>query len=320
MKAIQIENTGDPDVMQYADVPTPEPGDGMARVRVEAIGVNFIDIYKRKGQYKMPLPFTPGEECAGVVDAIGPGVTEVRVGDRVGSAFAPGAYAEFAIVPANKLVPLPPIVSAKDAAAILLQGMTAHYLTHDTYPINPGDTVLIHAAAGGTGALAVQMAKLRGARVFGTTSTPDKAAIAKQAGADEVFLYDTFEAEVKQATGGNGVHAVYDSVGKDTFDRSLNCLRPRGMMVLFGQASGPVPPFELQTLNAKGSLYVTRPSLGAYILTREALLARAGAVLDMVAKHQINVRVDSEYALNDAPAAHVALASRGTTGKILLIP
>ncbi len=320
MKAIQIENNGDPDVMTLRDVPTPEPGEGMVRIKVGAIGVNFIDIYKRSGQYKVQLPFTLGEECAGVVDAIGTGVSEFKVGDRAASAFAPGAYAEYAIVPANKLVPLPDDVSAKDAAAILLQGMTAHYLTHDTYPIEAGNTVLVHAAAGGTGMLAVQMAKLRGARVIGTTSTEAKAQLARDAGADEVFMYDSVDADVKRATGGRGVDAVYDSVGKDTFDRSLNCLRPRGTMVLFGQASGAVPPFDLQILNAKGSLYITRPSLGAYIQTRDDLLNRASAVLGMVASGKIKVKVDREFALKDAPDAHRALASRGTSGKILLIP
>lgn len=320
MKAIQIQTTGDPDVMKIADVAVPELGEGMLRIKVEAIGVNYIDIYKRSGQYKIPLPFIPGEECAGIVDAVADGVTEFQVGDRVASAFTPGAYAEYAVAPANKVVPLPPGASAKDAAALMLQGMTAHYLTHDTFPIRPGHTVLIHAAAGGTGMLAVQMAKQLGARVFGTTSTAEKAKRVRDAGADEVFTYDTFDSEVKSATGGRGVDAVYDSVGKDTFDRSLNCLRPRGYMVLFGQSSGAVPPFDPQILNARGSLFLTRPSLGAYIATRAELLNRAGDVLENVASGKISLRIDREFALKDAPEAHRLLASRGTSGKILLIP
>lgn len=320
MKAIQIQTNGDPDVMQLHDVPIPEPGEGQVRIKVEAIGVNFIDIYKRNGQYKVPMPFVVGEECAGMVDAVGAGVSEFKVGDRVASAFTPGAYAEYALTAANKLVPLPSGASSKQAAALMLQGMTAHYLTHSTFAIKPGDTVLIHAAAGGTGALTVQMAKLRGARVIGTTSTEAKAKVARDAGADEVYRYETFESEVKRLTGGKGVDVVYDSVGKDTFERSLNCLRPRGMMVLFGQASGAVPLFDLQVLNAKGSLFITRPALGAYIQTRDELLSRANDVLGWVASGKLSMRIEREFALKDAPEAHRALASRGTTGKILLIP
>ena len=320
MKAIQIQTNGDPDVMQLRDVPTPEPGEGQVRVKVEASGVNFIDIYKRSGQYKVPLPFVLGEECAGVVDAVGAGVTEFKVGDRVAVAFTSGAYAEHVLASADKLVALPDGASSKQAAALMLQGMTAHYLTHSTFAVKPGDTVLIHAAAGGTGALAVQMAKLRGARVIGTTSTEAKSQVAREAGADEVFGYDNFDSEVKRVTGGKGVDVVYDSVGKDTFDRSLNCLRPRGMLVLFGQASGAVPLFDLQILNAKGSLFITRPSLYAYILTRDELLGRANDVLGWVASGKLTMRIDREFALKDAPEAHRALAGRGTTGKVLLIP
>jgi len=320
MKAIQIQTHGDPDVMTVHDVTRPEPGVGQVRIKVDASGVNFIDIYKRTGLYKVQLPLVLGEECAGTVDAVGSGVSGFKVGDRVASAFSSGAYAEYAIAAADKLVPLPAGVSTKQAAALLLQGMTAHYLVHSTFPTRSGHTMLIHAAAGGTGALAVQMAKQRGARVFGTTSTADKAKVARDAGADAVLDYANFESEVKRLTDGQGVDVVYDSVGKDTFDRSLNCLRPRGLLVLFGQASGAVPPFELQTLNAKGSLYVTRPSLGAYIQTREELLSRADDVLGWVAAGKLTLRIEREFALKDAPAAHRALASRGTTGKILLIP
>lgn len=320
MKAIRIHETGEPEVMRVEDIPLPEPGPGQVRLRVAAAGLNFIDIYQRSGAYKLPLPFTPGQEAAGTVEALGPDVTDFAIGDRVAYAFVLGAYAEFAIVPAEKLVPVPASVDDQTAAAVMLQGMTAHYLTTDTFPIKPGDTVVVHAAAGGTGQLVVQMAKLRGARVLATASTPEKQALARGLGADEVFGYEDFVEGVKAATGGKGADAVYDSVGKDTFENSLLCLRPRGFMVLFGQASGAVPPVDLQLLNARGSLYVTRPSLGHYLQTREELLRRAGDCFTWLAEGALHVRVDRAFPLAEAPAAHRALAGRGALGKVLLLP
>jgi NADPH2:quinone reductase len=322
MKAIRVHEYGGPEALRYEDVERPEPGRGEALVRVEAIGVNFIDVYRRTGQYPGSPPFTPGEEAAGVVEALGPDVEELRVGDRVAYSMVQGAYADYVVVPAAKLVKLPEGLDSRQAAALMLQGMTAHYLTHSTYPIQPGDTVLVHAAAGGAGLLTVQLAKRRGARVFGTVSTEAKAELARAAGADEVILYtqSDFEAEVKRLTDGRGLHAVYDSVGKTTFDKSLNCLRPRGYMVLFGQSSGAVPPVNPQILNVKGSLFLTRPTLGHYIATREELLWRAGDVLGWVASGELKVRVDSEFALAEATEAHRRLESRATSGKLLLIP
>ena len=319
MKAIVIHQTGGLDVLHLEDVPTPAPKPGMVRVKIEAIGLNFIDIYHRSGQYKLPLPTTIGQEAAGVVDAVGEGVTEFKVGDRVAYGFTLGSYAEYAVVPADKLVPVPDHLSSDLAAALMLQGMTAHYLATSTFPIQPGQTVLVHAAAGGTGQLLVQMAKMRGARVLATCSA-SKADIAKAAGADEVLSYDGFDEAVKALTGGKGVDAVYDSVGKDTFERSLNSLKPRGYIVLFGQASGPVGPIDPQVLNAKGSLFLTRPSLGAYVLTREELLARANDVLGWAADGRLKVGIDRTFALADAGAAHEALASRATQGKVILKP
>ncbi|MBL8156965.1 MAG: quinone oxidoreductase [Anaerolineae bacterium] len=320
MKRIQFDDYGEPDVMHLADAPIPEPGPGQARVKVEAIGVNFIDIYQRSGLYRVGLPFTPGQEAAGTVDALGEGVDQVKVGDGVAYSFVPGAYAEYAVVPAEKLVPVPQGVPSRAAAALMLQGMTAHYLSTDTFPLQSGQTVLIHAAAGGTGQLLVQMAKRRGARVFGTVSTPEKAQLARDSGADEVFLYGDFDTECKRLTNGHGVDVVYDSVGKDTFDRSLQCLRPRGMMVLFGQSSGPVAPFDPQILNARGSLFLTRPSLGHYMLTRDELLNRAWDIFEWAVNGQLNVRIDREFPLGQAADAHRALSSRATMGKVLLIP
>lgn len=320
MKAVRVHETGDPSVMRLDDVPIPEPGAGQVRVKIQASGINFIDIYQRSGQYKLQLPLTLGQEAAGTVDAVGEGVTDFKVGDHAAFGFTQGAYAEYAVVPADKLVPVPDGVDLRVAAAALTQGMTAHYLTHDTFPIQPGQTVVVHAAAGGTGLLLVQAAKLRGARVIGTVSTEQKAVLAREAGADTVFLYPDFEAGVKELTGGKGVDAVYDSVGKDTFDRSLNILRPRGYMVLFGQASGAVPPFDPQILNAKGSLFFTRPSLGAYIGTREELRRRASDLFGWIKDGKVKVRIDREYPLAEAGAGHEALAGRGTTGKVLLIP
>ncbi len=320
MKQIRIYEQGEANVMRYEDAALPDVPPGSVRVRVEAIGVNMIDLYQRSGQYKMGLPFTPGQEAAGIVDAVGEGVTEFHSGDRVAYAFVLGAYAEFVIAPVEKLVRLPLDVPARIAAALMLQGMTAHYLITDTFPVSSGDVVLVHAAAGGTGQLLVQIAKLKGARVLAAVSTEQKAALARAAGADTVALYDDFEAMVKAETGGRGVDVVYDSVGKDTFERSLNCLRPRGMLVLFGQSSGAVAPFDPQILNAKGSLFLTRPSLGHYLLTREELLHRARDLFEWVEDGQLQVRIDREYRLAQVAEAHRALASRATTGKIVLIP
>ena len=322
MKAIQVQAHGGQDVLRFEDVPDPKPQAGQALVKLHAIGVNFIDVYHRTGLYKLPLPFTPGMEGSGVVEAIGADVTEVQPGDRVAYAMAIGAYAERALVPSWQLVKLPADVDFSSAAAAMLQGMTAHYLTHSTYAIQRGDTILLHAAAGGAGLLIVQMAKHRGARVIGTVSTEEKARLARSAGVDEVILYTQtdFEAEVKRLTGGKGLPVVYDSVGKTTYEKSLNCLRPRGMLVLFGQSSGPVPPLDPAILAAKGSLYLTRPSLGHYSATREELLSRAGDVLDWVANGRLKLRVEKTMALSDAADAHRELESRRTTGKLLLIP
>lgn len=322
MKAVRVHEHGEPEVLRYEDVADPEPGDGEALVRLEAVGVNFIDTYRRTGAYPMATPFIPGEEAAGVVEAVGAGVTEVRPGDRVAYSSVVGAYAQRAVVPAARLVPVPPALDSKQAAAALLQGMTAHYLTHSTYPLKPGDLALVHAAAGATGLLLVQIVKRLGARVFGTCSTAEKAQLARHAGADEVILYTEvdFEAEVKRLTGGRGVDVVYDSVGKTTFDQSLSCLRPRGYMVLFGQSSGAVPPLNPQTLNAKGSLFLTRPTLGHYIASREELQWRAGDVFGWAASGELRVRIDSEYPLAEAAEAHRRLQGRGAAGKILLIP
>lgn len=322
MKIIRVHEYGGPEIMRLEDAPIPEPGTGMVRVKIEAIGLNFIDIYQRSGLYRPTLPFTPGQEAAGTVDAVGAGVTEFAVGDRVGYGFTPGAYAEYALVPVEKLIPIPNEVDTRTAAAILLQGMTAHYLSHDTFPLERTHTALIHAAAGGTGQLLVQIAKIRGARVIGTVSTPEKAATARRAGADEVIIYteQDFEAETKRLTEGRGVDVVYDSVGKDTFDKSLNCLRPRGYMVLFGQSSGPVPPIDPQILNPKGSLFLTRPSLGHYLLTREEMLRRASDLFRWVSQGELHVMIDRTYPLAEAAEAHRALDGRLTQGKVLLIP
>ena len=299
------------------------PGTGQARVRIAAAGVNFIDIYVRSGQYPAPLPLTLGQEAAGVVDAVGPEVGEVRVGDRVAYAPQPGgAYAEAAVVPAARLVPVPEGVDLPVAAATMLQGMTAHYLSHSTYPIQAGDTVLIHAAAGGVGGLLVQLAKRRGARVIGTVSSEEKAREARAAGADAVILYTQtdFAAETRRLTGGEGVHAVYDSVGKDTFAGSLDSLRVRGMLVLYGQSSGAVAPLDPQVLNAKGSLFLTRPTLGHYVAERGELLQRAGDLFGWIAAGELQVRIAATFPLAEAAQAQTYLASRQAKGKVLLIP
>jgi NADPH2:quinone reductase len=322
MKAVALREVGGPEVLEYDTHPVPEPGAGEVRIKIEAAGVNFIDVYQRAGLYKLALPQVLGMEAAGVVDAISPGVTDLQVGDRVAYAMQLGAYAEVAIVPAQKLVPVPDSLDLRQAAAVMLQGMTAHYLSHSTYPIQAGDTVLIHAAAGGVGQLLVQMAKRRGARVIGTASTEEKADLAREAGADHVILYarTDFEAEVKRLTDGQGVEVVYDSVGQTTFDQSLNCLKRRGSMVLFGQSSGPVPPFNIGMLAARGSLFLTRPSLGDYIAERSELLQRAGKLFAWMAAGQLKVRIDRVFSLRDAAKAHRYLEGRKTKGKVLLVP
>jgi NADPH2:quinone reductase len=320
MKAIQVRQTGGPEVLESVDVERPANAGKQALVRLEAVGVNFIDVYHRTGLYKLPLPFIPGSEGAGVVEVVGEGVTRVRAGDRVAYAMVPGAYAEYAAVPEEKLVVLPAGIDTKTAAAAMLQGMTAHYLAVSTFPLRDGHTVLVHAAAGGVGALLVQMAKQRGARVFGTASTKHLG-IARDAGADAVIDYTTtdFEDEVMRATDGRGVDVVYDSVGKTTFDKSLAVLARRGMLVLFGQSSGPVPPLDPARL-AKNSLFFTRPSLTAYSATYDELNWRAGELFGWIASGMLRVRIDREVPLRDAAAAHRALEARQTTGKVLLVP
>ena len=307
--------------MQLVEVPKPQPGPKQALVRIAASGVNFIDVYFRIGLYKSDMPIALGMEAAGTVEAVGPEVTEVALGDRVAYAMARGSYAEYAVVPAVHLVKIPGHLDFATAAAAMLQGMTAHYLTHSTYALKSGDTCLVHAAAGGAGGLTVQMAKMLGARVFGTVSTAEKAAIAREHGVDEAILYtqQDFEAEVKRLTGGRGVDVVYDSVGKTTFEKSLNSLCARGTLALFGQSSGPVPPFDPTILNAKGSLFLTRPSLGHYVATRDELLWRAGDVLQWLDTGKLKLRIDRTYPLAEAAAAHRDLESRKTAGKLLLI-
>jgi NADPH2:quinone reductase len=322
MKTIHVKEPGGPEKMQVVEVPTPQPGPKQALVRMASIGVNFIDVYFRMGRYKADLPIVLGNEGAGTVESVGPGVTEVAVGDRVAWAMSRGSYAEYAVVPSAMLVKLPDGIDFQSAAAAMLQGMTAHYLVYSTYPLKSGETCLVHAAAGGAGGLIVQMAKMLGARVFGTVSTEEKARIAREAGTDEAILYtqQDFEAEVKRLTAGRGVDGVYDSVAQTTFEKSLNSLRPRGMLALFGQSSGPVPPFDPNILNGKGSLFLTRPSLGHYLLTREELLWRAGDVLNWVASGKLKLRIDRTYPLAEAAAAHRDLEGRKTAGKLLLIP
>jgi NADPH2:quinone reductase len=323
MKAIVVNEHGGPEVLSYEDVPDPEPGPGEARVRLAAAGVNFIDIYQRTGLYPVEPPFVLGQEGAGEVDAVGESVENISVGDHVAFASVMGAYAEYVVAPAERLVPVNvTLVEARLAAAAMLQGMTAHYLTHSTFPLEEGQTALVHAAAGGVGLLLCQMAKLRGATVIGTAGTEEKAQLAKDAGADEVIVYteQDFVEETRRLTGGEGVHVAYDSVGKDTFDGSLDCLRPRGYMVLFGASSGPVPPFDLQILNRKGGLFVTRPALAHYTATREELLWRAESVLSWIGNNTLEVRIGNTYPLSEAAQAHRDLEGRTTTGKLILIP
>ena len=322
MKAIRVHTPGGPETLRHEDVPELSPKPGEAIVKIDAAGLNYIDVYFRTGAYKSETPFTPGMEAGGTVTAVGPNVAEVKIGDKVAYTGVPGAYAEYAAVPAAKLVTLPSGVSTKQGGAAMLQGMTAHYLACSTYPLKPGDTCLVHAAAGGVGLLLCQIARMRGARVIGTVSTQDKAKLAREAGADEVILYASqdFEAEVKRITGGKLCQVVYDAVGKTTFDKSLNCVAPRGLLALYGAASGPVPLFELQTLSAKGSLFITRPSLNSYTATREELQQRAGEVLGWIREGKLKVRTEFEFPLKDAAEAHRALEGRKTTGKVLLIP
>ena len=322
MKAIRIHAPGGPEALQYDDVAEPTPSAGQAVVKLAAAGVNYIDVYFRTGAYKAPLPLIIGLEGAGTVSAVGQGVTDVKAGDTVAWTGVPGAYAQMAAVPADRLVKLPAGVAAKDGAAAMLQGMTAHYLVKSSYPLKKGDTCLVHAAAGGMGLLLCQMGKMLGATVIGTVSTEEKATLAKGAGADYVILYSKqdFEPEVKRITGGRGVDVVYDGVGVTTFDKSLHCLRPRGFMILFGAASGPVPPLDLQIINQRGSLFVQRPSLNHHIATREELVQRAGEVLGWIRDGKIKLRVEHQFPLAQAADAHRALEGRKTTGKILLIP
>jgi len=322
MKAIMVREYGGPEVLRLEERPSPEPGPGQALVEVAAVGVNFVEIYHRRGVYKTQLPFSPGGEGAGRVAAIGPGVTEVSPRDRVTWMSGTGSYATHAAIPAEKLVPLPAAVSFEQGAAVMVQGVTAHVLTHETYRLKPGDTCLVHAAAGGAGLMLCQMAKMCGARVIGTVSSGAKAKLARDAGADEVIIYteQDFEPEVLRLTAGKGVNVVYDSVGKDTFDGSLNSLAPLGFMVLFGQSSGFPPPFDIQRLAGMRSLFLTRPSVFAYVTSRELLLHHAQIVLDLVVAGRLKVRIDRTYPLAEAAQAHIALASRQTSGKVLLIP
>lgn len=321
MQAVVIHEIGDASVLRHESVLVPEPGPRAARVKIEAAGLNFIDVYQRSGLYKISLPAILGMEAAGTVDAVGPEVPDFEPGDRVAFAMHRGAYADYAVVPVEKLVPVPEGVESRQVAAVMLQGMTAHYLAHSTYPLQPGETALIHAAGGGVGHLLLQIAKRRGARVIGTASTEAKAALAREVGADEVILYTEadFEEEVKRLTDGKGVHVVYDSVGQTTFEKGLRCLRPRGYMVLFGQSSGPVPPVEMNAL-ARKSLFVTRPGLADHIADRQELLARAGDLFQWVAAGELRVSIDRTFPLSEAPAAHQYLEGRHTRGKVLLIP
>ncbi len=322
MKAIQIREIGGPEVLQLVELPIPAPGPGQVLIRVEAIGVNFIEIYFRKGQYKATLPLVPGSEAAGTVEELGPGVNGFKAGDAVASVGVLGSYAEYALVPAAQLVKVPGSLSPEHAAAALLQGMTAHYLAYSTYPLKAGDTALVHAGAGGVGLLLTQMATRIGARVITTVSSAEKAELSREAGASDVILYteQDFVDEVKRLTNGKGVDVVYDSVGKTTFDGSLNCLHPRGLLALFGGSSGPVPAFDLIQLSAKGSLFVTRPSLWHYVATRDELESRANAVLGWVADGSLKLRKEHVYALDEAGQAQSDMESRKTTGKILLEP
>src|SRR6266545_2913320 len=322
MKAVRVEQFGGLEALKVVDVPLPEPGEGEARLKTEVIGVNFLDIYQRIGRYQGTLPFTLGQEAAGIVDAVGPNVTDVKPGDHVSYASVQGSYAEYAVVPAWRLVPIPIGIDASQAVAAMIQGMTAHYLTFSTYPLKAGDAALVHAAGGGTGQLLVQVAKHCGARVIGTVSTEEKAMLAREAGADKVILYTQtdFETEVKRLTNNVGVDVVYDSVGKDTFDKGLNCLKRRGYMVLYGASSGPVSAIDPQILNAKGSLYLTRPYIGHYTADRGELLGRMNDLFNWMAAGELKVRIDKTFPLAEVAQAHRYLEGRQSKGKILLIP
>ena len=320
MKAVRVHAPGGPDVLRYEEIDTPSPGAGEALVKIAATGVNYLDVQYREARVKAPLPFTIGSEGAGVVSALGDGVAGLNVGDRVAYVMVLGSYAEYAVVPAARLVRLPDSVDLRSAAGIMLQGMTAHYLTHSMFPLRPGDTALVHAAAGGVGQMITQVARLCGARVIATAGTDAKAEIAREAGAHEVIVYtrQDFEAETRRLTGGRGVDVVYDAVGRDTFDKSLNCLRPRGYLALFGFSSGQVPPFDPAVLGVKGSLFLTRPGLNQYIATREELLMRATAVLDWLSQGKLTLNIDRVLPLSDAPLAHRELEGRRTVGKVVL--
>jgi NADPH2:quinone reductase len=322
MKAIRIHGAGGPEVMRFEDVTEPTPKAGEAVVKVDAAGLNYIDVYFRSGLYKADYPLTLGLEAGGTVTAVGPNVSEVKVGDKVAYTGVPGAYAQLAAVPAARLVVLPSGVSTRQGAAAMLQGMTAHYLACSTYPLKKGDTCLVHAAAGGVGLLLCQIAKMRGARVIGTVSTDEKAKLAREAGADETIIYtrQDFEAEVKRLTDGKGLQVVYDAVGKTTWDKSLNSLAPRGLIALYGQSSGPIGQIDPQILNTKGSLFLTRPSLNHHIASRDELQSRAGEVLGWIRDGKLRVRTEFEFPLKDAGDAHRALEGRTTTGKVLLVP
>jgi NADPH2:quinone reductase len=322
MKAVRIHEFGGPEVMQYEEVPTPTPGAGQVLVKLAASGLNFIDVYQRTGLYPNDLPYGLGLEGSGTVAAVGAEVSGLGEGDPVAYTGVPGSYAEYVLAPVDRLVRMPDGLDVKVGAAAMLQGMTAHYLAYTTYPLKAGDTCLIHAAAGGVGLILVQMAKQCGARVIGTVSTEEKAALAREAGADEIILYtqQDFETEVKRLTEGKGVQVIYDSVAKDTFDKGLNCLAPLGYMVLYGQSSGPIPPFDPAILNAKGSLFLTRPSLFHYIADRASLEKRAGDVLGWIASGALKLRMEHTFALSDVAEAHRSLEGRKTTGKVLLIP
>jgi NADPH2:quinone reductase len=320
VEAIRVQQHGGPDVLVMSQVDTPQPGPGQVLVQLAAAGVNFVDTYFRTGLYPRPVPYTPGGEGAGTVIAVGDGVSTPQVGDRVASTEFDGSYARFALAAADRVVAVPDGVSDEQAAAVLLQGMTAHYLLHDSYPVRPGDTVLVHAAAGGMGLLLTQLAAKLGARVIGTASTPEKRELARQAGAAEVIGYDDVPGRVRELTGGEGVPAVYDGVGRDTFDASLASLRPHGTLVLYGYASGPVPPFDLNRLQLGGSLYVTRPTLAHFVASREELARRAGDVFGWVADGTLSVAIGGRYPLAEARRAHEDLQARRTTGKLLLVP
>ncbi len=322
MKAVRFHEFGGPEVLRYEDVPEPEPGPGEVVLRLGACGVNFIDTYERSGAYNVPLPYVAGQEGTGEVVAVGEGVTGITVGEHAGYAQIPASYAEYVKAPAHRLVKMPEGIDDATGTAVLVQGMTAHYLAVSAFPLEPGHTCLVHAAAGGVGLLLTQMAKMRGARVIATVSTEEKAQLARGAGADEVVLYteQDFTAEVKRITGGDGLHVVYDSVGNDTFEGSLDCLAPRGFLVLYGQSSGRVPPIDPQVLNAKGSVFLTRPSLNAYTRTNEELNWRANELFGWIAEGALNVRVGGTFALSDAAEAHRQIEGRLSTGKLLLVP